>query len=130
MANPNLNTPSPNAQPNQWYHEGMWREVLSPHDEIGARRARHALAAEGLYPTRDQAGDPGLAVMEANHRAALHQIVAELEPTDLTALFKLARLLLLAPREPGLFEWIEANTQATLCFWVVQGVLPAEVLEG
>jgi hypothetical protein len=84
-------TPSPNAQPNRWYHEGMWREVLSPHDEIGAGRARHALAAEGLYPTRDQSGDPGLA---------------------------------------GLFEWIEANTRANLRFWVAQGVLPAEVLEG
>jgi hypothetical protein len=104
--------------------------TLPPHDEIGAGRARHALAAEGLYPTRDQAGDPGLAVMEANHRAALHQIADELDPTDLTALFNLARLLLLVPREPGLFEWIEANTQANLRFWVAQGVLPAEVLEG
>jgi hypothetical protein len=78
----------------------------------------------------DQSGDPGLAVMEANHRAALHQIVDELDPTDLTAVFNLARLLLLVPREPGLFEWIEVNTRANLRFWVAQGVLPAEVLEG
>jgi hypothetical protein len=34
------------------------------------------------------------------------------------------------PREAGLFEWIEANTQANLRFWVAQGVLPAQVLEG
>jgi hypothetical protein len=68
--------------------------------------------------------------MEANHRAALHQIADELEATDLTAVFNLARLLLLVPREPGLFEWIEANTQATLRFWMAQGMLPAEVLEG
>jgi hypothetical protein len=68
--------------------------------------------------------------MEANHRAALHQIVDELDPTDLTAVFNLARLLLLVPRQPGLFEWIEANTRANLRFWVAQGVLPAEVLEG
>jgi hypothetical protein len=104
--------------------------VLSPHDEIGAGRARHALAAEGLYPTRDPAGDPGLAVMKANHRAALHQIVDELDPTDLTALFNLARLLRLVPRKPGLFEWIEANTRANLRFWVARGGPPAEALEG
>jgi hypothetical protein len=41
-----------------------------------------------------------------------------------------ARLLLLVPHEAGLFEWIKANTQANLRFWVAQGVLPAEVLEG
>jgi hypothetical protein len=40
------------------------------------------------------------------------------------------RLLLLVPREPRLFEWIEANTRANLHFWVAQVVLPAEVLEG
>jgi hypothetical protein len=34
------------------------------------------------------------------------------------------------PREPGLFKWIEANTRANLRFWVAQGMLPAEVLEG
>ncbi len=33
-------------------------------------------------------------------------------------------------RIAGLFEGIEANTQATLRFWVAQGMLPAEVLEG
>jgi hypothetical protein len=108
----------------------MWREVLSPRDEIGAGRARHTLAAAGLYPTRNQSGDPGLAVIEANHRAALHQIADELDPTDLTSVFNLVRLLRLVPREPGLFEWIEANTRANLRLWVAQGVLPAEVLEG
>lgn len=33
-------------------------------------------------------------------------------------------------RVARLFEGIEANTQANLRFWVAQGVLPAEVLEG
>jgi hypothetical protein len=33
-------------------------------------------------------------------------------------------------RVARLFEWIEASIQATLRFWVAQGVLPAEVLEG
>jgi hypothetical protein len=33
-------------------------------------------------------------------------------------------------RVAGLFEGIEANTQANLRFWVTQGVLPVEVLEG
>jgi hypothetical protein len=37
---------------------------------------------------------------------------------------------MLVPREPGLFEGIEANTRANLRFWVAQGVLPAELLEG
>jgi hypothetical protein len=32
-------------------------------------------------------------------------------------------------RVAGPFEWIEANTQANLRFWVAQGMLPAEVLE-
>jgi hypothetical protein len=75
-----------------------------------------------LYPTRDLVSDPGPAVMEANHRAALHQIADELKPTDLTALFNLARLLLFVPREPGLFEGIEANTRANLRLWVTQGM--------
>jgi hypothetical protein len=33
-------------------------------------------------------------------------------------------------RVAGPFEWIEANTQANLRFWVAQGVLRAEVLQG
>jgi hypothetical protein len=36
----------------------------------------------------------------------------------------------LVPRKPGLFERMEANTRANLRFWVAQGMLPAEVLEG
>ena len=92
------------VQPNSWYHQELWRQVFLPEDEEKARRARRALADVGLYPTGIL--DPGT-VSEANHRAALHDIVDELDPTDLRAVLDLARLLVLIPRDPQLFEGIE-----------------------
>jgi hypothetical protein len=74
------------------------------------------------------AGDPGLALKEANERAALHQIVDELDRTDLAAVFNLARLLVLVPGAGRLFEWMERDRAVRLRLWVERGVLPAAFL--
>ena len=46
--------------------------------------------------------------MEENCRAALGQIVNDLGRTDLAAVYGLARLLALAPRDDEIFEYIRA----------------------
>ena len=101
------------AQPNKWYYKEMWRTVY-PWDEPKAIRVRHRIGEEGLYPIRDINDDPDLAASEANHRAALHQIVEELDRTDLRAVFDVARLLVLIPRDDEVFEWIAAESALKL----------------
>ena len=90
-------TGSNEAQPNRWYAEQLWR-VPFPADQARAAHLRCALAELKLYPQRDLALNPNLEVMEANHRAALPEIMAELDRSDLAALLHVARLLALAPR--------------------------------
>jgi hypothetical protein len=96
-------TDSSRPQPNGWYQRQLWREPF-PADRARAVQVRRALAGLGLYPRRDLAQNPNLAVMEANHRAALPEIVAELNRSDLAALLYVARLLAIVPREADWFE--------------------------
>ena len=60
-----------------------------------------------IYPTGDLTGDPGLALEEAHLRADLHEIVEKLDRTDLRAVHELVEALVLVPRDPGLFDYIE-----------------------
>ena len=66
------------------------------------------LAGECLYPTREiRADDPGHDVSEARQRQALHEIVEELDRTDLRAVYEVARYLVILPRDPAIFEYIK-----------------------
>ena len=91
------------AQPNGWYHRQLWREPF-PSDEAWATQLRQALVDLRLHPRRDLAQNPNLATMEANHRAALPEILAELDRTDLAIVLQIARLLAVVPRDPGLLR--------------------------
>lgn len=93
---------SPNDQPNRWYYEQLWR-VPFPPDPDRARRVRQALVELKLYPRYDLSQNPNLGAMEANYRAALPDIIAELDRSDLAVVLEVARLLALTPREPGVF---------------------------
>lgn len=91
------------AVPNAWYHDRVWRETgLLDGPEV-AQRVRLALADLDLYPAGPLEADPAFATQEANHRAALHDLVNELDRTDLAALFQAARLLLLFPKQTAVF---------------------------
>ncbi len=91
------------AQPNRWVTEQWWR-YLMPNDRRRANAVRRALRELGLYPRCDLAKNENLAVFEANCRAALPDMVAELDRTDVVALVTIARLLALVPREAGLLR--------------------------
>jgi hypothetical protein len=91
------------AQPNHWYQCQLWRAPFPP-DRGLATQVRRALANLHLYPRRDLAQNANLGVMEANHRAALPEIIAELDRSDLAALLYVARLLATVPREPDWFK--------------------------
>jgi len=82
-----------------------WRQVF-PHDGEDAANVRWALADLSFYPTTDIGEDPGYAVAEVNYRTALHQMVEELDRTDLRAVFQLARVLAVVPRDPAIFTYI------------------------
>jgi len=78
-----------------------WR-IVFPWDSAEAEFARQALAGLGLYPACeiDVEGDPGRwEQLDSNHRAALHEIVDELTPTDREAIYRIARLLAIVPGE-------------------------------
>lgn len=62
------------------------------------------LGLSALYPRRDLGQNPNLGVMEANHRAALPEILTELDRSDLAALLYVARLMATVPREADWFE--------------------------
>ena len=91
------------VQPNRWHTEQRWRCPL-PGDRKGAAQVRQALVALKLYPRCDLAKNDNLAIWEANRRAALPDMLAELDRTDLIVVSSLVRLLALVPREPGLFR--------------------------
>ena len=90
------------------------RRTAYPWDEAEAIRIRRRIGEEGLYPTGDINDDPGLAVAEANPRAALHQVVEELYRTDLRAVFDVVRLLVLIPRDDEVFEWTAVESALKL----------------
>ncbi|GIK38072.1 MAG: hypothetical protein BroJett011_19050 [Chloroflexota bacterium] len=96
-------TDSSKPQPNGWYQRQLWREPF-PADRTRAAQVRRTLASLCLYPRRDLAQNSNLGVMEANHRAALPEIMAELDRSDLAALLYVARLLATVPREADWFE--------------------------
>lgn len=58
----------------------------------------------GLYPRYDLTENPRLAGWEANCRAALPDMLAALDRTDLIAVTDLARLLVVVSREAGLLR--------------------------
>lgn len=101
------------SKPNRWYYQQMWRRTDS-NDAANAGHLRTDLYHLGLYPTGDLSPDPGQRTGHANKRAALHQITEELNTTDLTALFNVARLLLLFPHDSTLFPYIAAHQAQSL----------------
>jgi hypothetical protein len=100
------------VQPTEWYDQQTWRRLFSG-EQVEADRARKALVNLELYPTGDLA-ESTFDVEEVNHRAALHQIVDELDRADLRAVFNLARLLVLTPRVPTLFDYVARRTERIL----------------
>jgi hypothetical protein len=91
----------------------FWRKPQSL-DEMDAENARNALAMCSFYPTGDLNQDPGFEVSEAKERAALHQIVDALDRTDLAAVYTLARVLALVPRDPATFERVAKSSTRAL----------------
>ncbi len=91
------------AQPNEWYYDQLWRFPFPP-DQAWAHRVRQTLAELDIYPRRDLVQNPNLEIMEANYRAALPDIIAELDRSDLAAVLYVARLLATVKREPGVFR--------------------------
>lgn len=91
----------------------FWRKPRSL-DETDAGNARRALAMCEFYPACDLGQDPGFAVAEANQRAALHQIVDALDRTDLQAVYSLARVLALVPRDAAIFELVAQKSARAL----------------
>ncbi len=90
-------------QPNRWYTEQWWRYPF-PNDQQQAdalRRALHELLS--LYRC-DLAKNDNLGVWEANCRATLPDMIAELDRTDVVALATVARLLAVVPCKPGLLR--------------------------
>lgn len=90
------------------------RGQVAPLAEADAARARMALAGLSLYPTADLGQDPGYTVAEANWRAELHQMVDQLDRTDLAAVVGLVRLLVQVQRDPDLFKFVEQRAARVL----------------
>jgi hypothetical protein len=86
--------------PSQFYFEGRWRE-LEDGEARWAEWLRRILAVTSHAPFVRcfPAHDPGLNTQEANHRAALRDIVDEICREDLHVLYMVARLLLGSHRE-------------------------------
>jgi hypothetical protein len=91
-----------------------WSKVF-PHDREDAANVRQALADLGFYPTADLGEDPDYAMAQTNYRAALHQVVEELDRTDLQAVFQLARPLMLVPRDPAIFDYVAERDARFRC---------------
>lgn len=79
---------------NEWYFNQAWR-IPYPFDEQFADEIKQALYL--WMPTADLNDDPGFATWEANTRAALVQIIDELDRNSLRPLFEAARSLALYP---------------------------------
>lgn len=84
------------AKPNNWATKQHWRYPF-PNDHLQAHELRRALRKLRLYPRSDLNQKEHLAVWEANCRAALPDIIADLDRTDVIALTTIARLLALVP---------------------------------
>ena len=97
------NSENKSRQPQRWYREQLWRYPF-PHDWPRAEQVRQALIELCLYPSYDLATNDNLAGMEANYRAALPDMIAELDRTDLAAVTDMVRLLAVVPRLPSFFK--------------------------
>jgi hypothetical protein len=97
------NNAVPPAQPNRWHTEQWWRHPF-PGDPARARALRHLLHRARFYPASDLAERPHLDGWEANSRATLPDMLAELDRTDVIAVADMVRLLALVPREPHFFR--------------------------
>lgn len=72
----------------------------SKKDEVSrANKARLALAAAAVYPSRSLDDDEGFAVREQGQRATLPGFLCRLSRTDLAAVYELVNLLALNPRD-------------------------------
>jgi len=101
------------AQPNAWFTAGMWRRLFKGEEEQ-ARDLRLALADLMVYPFHPLTLANCPAVSVANHRAALHQVVDELDATEAHVLFNVGRLLLLVPRRREVFRHIRERQEALI----------------
>ena len=91
------------ALPNRWATEQWWHRPM-PNDQAHAKVLRQTLKALRLHPRYDLARMEHLAVWEANCRAALPEMIAALDRTDLVAITEIARLLAVVPRPAGLLR--------------------------
>ena len=97
------NSKNKSRQPQRWYREQLWRYPF-PHDQRRARQIRKVLIKMQLYPSYDLATNDNLTGMEENYRAALPEMIAELDRTDLSVVTDVVRLLALVPRQPQIFK--------------------------
>lgn len=96
---------TPKPTPNHWFENQRFRES-SDLDMEAADRLYTVLGHAGVYPFLEDDGeawirDAGYDQLRANHQAALHVIVDDLDPIDQAALYTMARLMLVAPRPVG-----------------------------
>lgn len=63
-----------------------------------ANAVRQSLVDVGIFPTYDFDLDPGMEVYERNIRAALVELIQELDRTDLVAVYRAAQFLAQSPR--------------------------------
>jgi len=96
-------TDSTSIQPTRWFRDRLWREPFL-RDRERATEVREALVKVKIYPRYDLASNDNLAVMEANYRAALPDMIAALDRTDLAAVTDVVRLLAITPRSQHLFN--------------------------
>lgn len=78
--------------PNKWFYQKQWLRVFD-HDQGMAEDIRHCLSC----PESDLRSDEGFNTWEANTRAALHEIIDNLDRNGLMPVFEAARLFLLFP---------------------------------
>jgi len=98
------------TEPNEWALDGLWRRY-DQFDLIDAETLRRDLPSSiHIKSNTDWDGDPSLNTFEANHRATIAELVADLSRTDFIRLWYVAWLLALsghhqAPQGP-LFDYL------------------------
>ena len=92
---PSLESEQPRPRPVRTPAPIDWQPT-HPVDFDMAARVRFALHAARVYPTRPMTGDMDT-VYVANVRATLHALADALDPTDAVAMYRVGRLLCIAP---------------------------------
>jgi hypothetical protein len=83
-----------------------WRIIYDSIDRVNAHNLRRAFVGVGIYPISEiDPDDEGLEQKEATERTMLTDILAELDRIDLTAVYRVARLLAIVPRDDDLFKY-------------------------